>query len=73
MKTPEDMTMEGIREQLAMYNRLYYDTRRQEEGYMQKNRDSALKRIEMKTLMKTEECCFNFKSKIKPTFLYCSY
>ena len=50
MKTPEDMTMEGIREQLAMYNRLYYDTRRQEEGYMQKNRDSALKRIEMKTL-----------------------
>ena len=37
MKTPEDMTMEGIREQLAIYNRLYYYKRRQEEGYMQKN------------------------------------
>ena len=36
MKTPEDMTMEEIREQLAIYNRLYYYKRRQEEGYMQK-------------------------------------
>ena len=43
MKTPEDMTMEEIREQLAIYNRLYYYKRRQEEGYMQKKRDSALK------------------------------
>ena len=37
MKTPEDMTMEEIREQLAIYNRLYYYKRRQDEGYMQKN------------------------------------
>ena len=34
MKTPEDMTMEEIREQLAIYNRLYYYKRRQEEGYI---------------------------------------
>ena len=37
MKTPEDMTIEEIREQLAIYNRLYYYKRRQEEGHMQKN------------------------------------
>ena len=42
--------MEEIREQLAIYNRLYSYKRRQEEGYMQKNRDSALKYIQKKKL-----------------------
>ena len=50
MKTPEDITIEEIREQLANYNRLYYYKRRQEEGYMQKKRDSALKCIQKKKL-----------------------
>ena len=50
LKTPEDMTMEEIREQLAIYNRLHYYKRRQEEGYMQKKRDSALKCIQKKKL-----------------------
>ena len=50
MKTPEDMTIEEIREQLPIYNRLYYYKRRQEEGYMQKKRDSALKCIQKKKL-----------------------
>ena len=50
MKTPEDMTIEETREQLAIYNRLYYYKRRQQEGYMQKNRDSALKCIQKKKL-----------------------
>ena len=29
--TPEDMTLEEIKEQLALYNRLYYQKRRHEK------------------------------------------
>ena len=50
MKTQEDMTMEEIREQLAIYNRLYYYKRRQEEGFMQQKSDCALKCIQKKKL-----------------------
>ena len=40
-KKPEDMTMEEIKEQLAIYNRLYYHKRDKDEAYMQKKRESA--------------------------------
>ena len=35
-KNPEDMTLDEIREQLAIYNRLYYNLRKDDEAYMQK-------------------------------------
>ena len=50
MKPAEDMTIEEIREQLAIHNRLYYYKRRQDEGYMQKKPDPALKCIQKKKL-----------------------
>ena len=37
-KNPEDMSLEEIREQLAIYNRLYYNLRKEDEAYMQKTR-----------------------------------
>ena len=40
-KKPEDMTIEEIKEQLAIYNRLYYHKRNKDEAYMQKKRESA--------------------------------
>ena len=36
------MTMDEIKEQLAIYSRLYYNKRRNDEKYMQKKRESAL-------------------------------
>ena len=36
-KNPEDMSLEEIKEQLAIYNRLYYNLRKDDEAYMQKN------------------------------------
>ena len=44
------MTMQEIREQLAIYSRLYFYKRRQEEGYMKQTRESALKCIQKKGL-----------------------
>ena len=38
-KKPEDMTIEEIKEQLAIYNRLYYHKRNKDEAYMQKKRN----------------------------------
>ena len=35
-KYPEDMSLEEIKEQLAIYNRLYYKLRKDDEAYMQK-------------------------------------
>ena len=40
-KKPEDMTIEEIKEQLAIYNRLHYHKRNKDEAYMQKKRESA--------------------------------
>ena len=37
-KNPEDMTLDEIREQLAIYNRLYFTLRKDDEAYMQKTR-----------------------------------
>ena len=40
---PENMTLEEIKEQLALYNRLYYQKRRHEKEYMETKRTSALR------------------------------
>ena len=40
---PENMSLEEIREQLALYNRLYYQKRRHEKEYMETKRTSALR------------------------------
>ena len=42
-KNPEDMSLEEIKEQLAIYNRLYYNLRKDDEAYMQKKRDAGLR------------------------------
>ena len=41
-KNPEDMTLDEIREQLAIYNRLYYNLRKDDEAYMQKKKNVML-------------------------------
>ena len=42
-KTPEDMTLDEIKEQLALYNRLYYQKRRHEKEFMETKRASAIR------------------------------
>lgn len=41
-KNPEEMTLDEIKEQLALYSRLYYHKRREDPDYMVKKRRSAL-------------------------------
>ena len=41
-KNPEEMTLDEIKEQLALYSRLYYHKRRGDPDYMVKKRRSAL-------------------------------
>ena len=43
MVNPEDMTLEEIKEQLALYNRLYYQKRRHEKDFMETKRLSAIR------------------------------
>ena len=40
---PEDMTLEQIKEQLALYNRLYYQRRRHEKDFMDTKRASPIR------------------------------
>ena len=49
-KNPEDMTLDEIREQLAIYNRLYYNLRKDDEAYMQKKRDAGLRHARKKRI-----------------------
>ena len=41
-KSPEDMTMDEIKQQLALYQRLYYNKRKEDEQFMQKKREASL-------------------------------
>ena len=50
MVTPEDMTLEEIKEQLALYNRLYYQKRRHEKDFMETKRLSAIRHHRRKKL-----------------------
>ena len=47
---PEDMTLEEIKEQLALYNRLYYQKRRHEKNFMETKRLSAIRHNRRKKL-----------------------
>ena len=49
---PENMTLEEIREQLALYNRLYYQKRRHEKEFMDTKRTNALRYHRRKKLMR---------------------
>ena len=49
-KKPEDMTLDEIREQLEIYNRLYYNLRKDDEAYMQKKRDDGLRHAQKKRI-----------------------
>ena len=49
-KNPEDMTLEEIKGQLAIYNRLYYNLRKDDEKYMHKKRDAGLRHAQKKRI-----------------------
>ena len=52
---PEDMTLDEIKEQLALYNRLYYQKRRLEKDFMDTKRASAIRYSRRKKLDKLAE------------------
>ena len=47
--------MDEIKQQLAIYSRLYYNKRRNDEKYMQKKRESALRHNQRKKIKEYEE------------------
>ena len=49
---PEDLTLEEIKEQLALYNRLYYNKRREDKDYMERKRESAIRFARRKKIRK---------------------
>ena len=49
---PEDLTLDEIKEQLAIYSRLYYKKRREDENYMESKRQSAIRFARRKRLEK---------------------
>ena len=49
---PEDLTLDEIKEQLALYNRLYYMKRREDKDYMENKRQSAIRFARRKRLEK---------------------
>ena len=53
--TPEMMTLEEIKEQLALYNRLYSQKRRHEKYFMEIKRASAIRYHRRKKLDKLAE------------------
>ena len=49
---PEDMSLEQIKEQLALYNRLYYQKRRHEKDFMETKQASAMRHYRRKVMDK---------------------
>ena len=49
-KNREDMTSEEIKEQTAIYNRLFYNLRKDDEKYMRKKRDAGLRHAQKKRI-----------------------
>ena len=47
---PEEMTLEQIKEQMALYSRLYYQKRRNDKEYMETKRASAIRHHRRKKL-----------------------
>ena len=52
---PEDMTLEQIKEQMALYSRLYYQKRKNDKDYMENKRASAMRHHRRKKLDKMAE------------------
>ena len=49
---PEDLTLEQIKEQIAMYSRLYYQKRKNDKEFMNRKRVNALKTYRRKQIDK---------------------
>ena len=54
-KSPEDLTLEEIKEQLAIYQRLYYHKKKQETQYLEAKKKSAEQRVKREILNKILE------------------
>ena len=52
MTKPEDMTTDEIREQRALYNRLYDNKRREDKEYLEKKKASRDRHLEKKKMEK---------------------
>ena len=50
--SPEEMSLEQIKEQLALYNRLYYQKRRHEKDFMETKKASAIRHYRRKVMDK---------------------
>ena len=51
----DDLTLEQIKEQLSLYNRLYYKKRRSEKDFMEAKKQSALRHYRRKQVDKMVE------------------
>ena len=45
---PEDLTLEQVKEQLAIYSRLYYQKRKHDKDFMEKKRANTMRRYRRK-------------------------
>ena len=52
---PDEMTLEQIKEQMALYSRLYYQKRKNDKDYMENKRASAVRDHRRKRLDKMAE------------------
>ena len=52
---PDEMTLEEIKEQMALYSRLYYQKRKNDKDYMENKRASAMRHHRRKRLDKMAE------------------
>ena len=48
--SPEDMTMDEIKQLLALYQRLYYAKRKEDEQFMLKKREASLRHAQKKRI-----------------------
>ena len=55
IRRPEDLTLDEIKEQLALYSRLYYQKRRNDKDYMERKRANAIKQHRKKKLEQNED------------------
>jgi hypothetical protein len=66
---PEDMSLEEVKEQLALYNRLYYRLRRTEKDFMETKKASAVRhyrRKQMDKMIERGEVELNMKDPRQP-------
>ena len=54
-KSPEDMTMDEVKQQLALYQRLYYNKRKEDEQFMLKKREASLRHAQKKRIKEYRE------------------